>query len=68
MPKYKCLSLNEKYQLIDISTKGHSVRQLQNIFNCGKTQVYDTLKNQNSIKEEWLKGNFIFLFILTMFI
>uniref|UniRef100_A0A2S2PSY6 Tigger transposable element-derived protein 6 n=1 Tax=Schizaphis graminum TaxID=13262 RepID=A0A2S2PSY6_SCHGA len=57
MPKYKCLSLNEKYQLIDMSTKGHSVRQLQNIFNCGKTQVYDTLKNQNRIKEEWLKGN-----------
>ncbi|XP_008179833.1 tigger transposable element-derived protein 6-like [Acyrthosiphon pisum] len=40
-----------------MSTKGHSVRQLQNIFNCGKTQVYDTLKNQNRIKEEWLKGN-----------
>ncbi|XP_050059747.1 tigger transposable element-derived protein 6-like [Aphis gossypii] len=38
-----------------MSTKGHSVRQLQNIFNCGKTQVYDTLKNQNRIKEEWLK-------------
>ncbi|XP_060880691.1 tigger transposable element-derived protein 6-like [Metopolophium dirhodum] len=40
-----------------MSTKGHSVKQLQNIFNCGKTQVYDTLKNQNRIKEEWLKGN-----------
>ncbi|CAI6346337.1 unnamed protein product [Macrosiphum euphorbiae] len=40
-----------------MSTKGHSVRQLQNIFNCGKTQVYDTLKNQNRIKEEWLNGN-----------
>jgi hypothetical protein len=68
MPKYKCFLLNEKYQLIDMSTKGHSVRQLQNIFNCGKTQVYDTLENQNRIKKEWLKGNFIFLFILTMFI
>lgn len=54
--KNTCLSLNDKYQLIEISEKGHSVKYLQNIFNCGKTQVYNALKNKNKIKEEWIKG------------
>jgi len=62
--KYTCLSLNKKYQLIDMSKKGHSVKQLQNLFKCGKksSNVYDTLKNQNKIKQEWLKGKFVLVY------
>lgn len=33
-----------------MNKKGHSVKQLQKLFKCGKIQVYDTLKNQNKIK------------------
>lgn len=39
MPKYTYLSLDEKYQFIDMENKRNSVKQLQNLFNCGKTQV-----------------------------
>lgn len=53
------ISLNKKYQLIDLSKKEHSVKQLQKLFKCRKNQVYDTLKNQNKIKQEWLKGKFV---------
>lgn len=66
--KNTCLSLDDKYQLCKMSENGSSVKHLQNLFNCGKTQVYNALKNKNKIKEDWIKGKDIFVFILFVII
>ncbi|KAF0740487.1 tigger transposable element-derived protein 6-like, partial [Aphis craccivora] len=42
--------LNEKIKVIEESEKGNSVK-------CGKTQIYNIIKNKIQIREEWLKGN-----------
>jgi Mor family transcriptional regulator len=54
-----CLSLNEKIKVIEESEKGNSAKSLMNTFKCGKTQIYNIIKNNIKIREEWLKSKFI---------
>eukprot|EP00102_Acyrthosiphon_pisum_P024766 XP_016661976.1 PREDICTED: tigger transposable element-derived protein 3-like [Acyrthosiphon pisum] len=56
--KNKCLSLNEKIKLIESSEKDKlTVKQICELFKCGKSQVYNILKQKNEIKEQWMNGN-----------
>lgn len=56
--KYVSLTLNEKMKVIEASEKDKlTVREIMLRFKCGKTQIYDTLKNKDKIREEWMKGN-----------
>ena len=51
-------SLNEKIKVIEASEKNKlSVREIMLRFKCGKTQIYETLKNKDKIRDEWIKGN-----------
>jgi len=47
-----CLSLNEKIKVIEESEKGNCVKSLMNTFKCGKTQIYNIIKNKIKIREE----------------
>ncbi|CAI6361080.1 unnamed protein product [Macrosiphum euphorbiae] len=56
--KNKCLTLNEKIKLIESSEKDKlTVKQICELFKCGKSQVYNILKQKNEIKEQWMNGN-----------
>ncbi|CAI6344981.1 unnamed protein product [Macrosiphum euphorbiae] len=56
--KNKCLTLNEKIKLIESSEKDElTVKQICELFKCGKSQVYNILKQKNEIKEQWMNGN-----------
>jgi len=54
-----CLSLNKKIKVIEENEKGNSVKSLMNTFKCGKTQIYNIIKNKIKIRAKWLKGKFI---------
>ena len=50
----KCLTLNEKMQLIEASEKEKlTVKQICERLKCGKSLVYNVLKQKNEIKEQW---------------
>jgi transposase len=52
------LSLNEKVRVIEAKDKDKlSVREIMKRFKCGRTQVYNVLKQKNKIMNEWLQGN-----------
>jgi len=45
--KNKCLTLNEKIKLIESSEKDKlTVKQICELFKCGKSQVYNILKQK----------------------
>lgn len=55
--RHNTLSLIDKVKLIEMRDKDNvPVKDLISRFKCGKTQVYDTLKNKDAIWEEWLSG------------
>jgi predicted DNA-binding protein YlxM (UPF0122 family) len=55
---YVALSLNEKVKVIEAKEKDKlSVREIMMRFKCGKTQVYNTLKQKEKIMNDWLQGN-----------
>lgn len=55
--KTNTLSLKSKMDLIKCSDqKKLTPKQLVIQFKCGKTQVYEILKNKEKIKEEWMRG------------
>jgi hypothetical protein len=55
---YVALSINEKVKVIEAKEKDKlSVREIMMRFKCGKTQVYNTLKQKDKLKNEWLQGN-----------
>jgi hypothetical protein len=55
---YVVLSLNEKVKVIEAKeTDKLSVREIMMRFKCGKTQVYNTLKQKDNIMNDWLQGN-----------
>jgi hypothetical protein len=50
---YVVLSLNEKVKVIEAKEKDKlSVREIKMLFKCGKTQVYNTLKQKDKIMKE----------------
>jgi hypothetical protein len=52
------LSLNKKVKVIQAKEKDKlSVQEIIMQFNCGKTQVCNTLKQKDKIMKEWLQGN-----------
>jgi hypothetical protein len=52
------LSLNEKVKVTEAKGKNKlSVREMMMRIKCGKTQVYNTLKQKDKIMNEWLQGN-----------
>lgn len=56
--KTNTLSLKSKIDLIKCSEEQKlSPKQLVLRFKCGKTQVYEILKNKDKIKEEWMRGS-----------
>ena len=55
---YVALSLNEKVKVIEAKEKDKlSVREIMMQFKCGKTQIYNMLKQKDKIMNEWLQGN-----------
>jgi hypothetical protein len=51
------LSQNEKVKVIEAKEKDKlSVREIMMWFKCGKTQVYNTLKQKDKIMNGWLQG------------
>jgi hypothetical protein len=55
---YVALSLNEKVKVTEAKEKDKlSVREIMMRFKCGKTQVFNTLKQKDKIMNEWLQGN-----------
>jgi predicted DNA-binding protein YlxM (UPF0122 family) len=55
---YVALLLNKKVKVIDAEEKDElSVREIMMRFKCGKTQLYNTIKQKNKIMNEWLQGN-----------
>ncbi len=56
--KLVSLTISEKVQIIELNEKSKvPVKSLVKQFNCGKTVIYDTLKNKEKILDEWLTGN-----------
>jgi transposase len=52
------LLLNEEVKVIEAKEKGKlSVQEIMMRFKCGKTQVYNTLKQKNKIMNDLLLGN-----------
>jgi hypothetical protein len=52
------LSLNDKVKVIEAKEKDKlSVWKMMKLFRCGETQVYNTLKQEDKIMNEWLQGN-----------
>lgn len=51
--KLSVLSLDERISVINESKKGKSQRELAKLFNCGKTQIQNTLANQDRYAKEW---------------
>ncbi|KAJ8866072.1 hypothetical protein PR048_033596 [Dryococelus australis] len=57
MPKHKALSLRDKVKVIEAHEKEKvPPKQLVVCFNCGKTQIYETIKNEDKILQGWFKG------------
>jgi predicted DNA-binding protein YlxM (UPF0122 family) len=55
---YVALLLNEKVKVIEVKEMDKlSVWEITMRFKCGKTQVYNTLKQKDKIMNEWLQGN-----------
>lgn len=55
--KHRSLSLAEKYELLKFHSENKmSVKDLTMKFKCGKTLVYDTIKNKEKIKSDYLRG------------
>ena len=56
--KNVALSLSDKVKVIELhQKKKRSVREIMLQFSCGKTQIYETLKNKERIMSEWLGGS-----------
>jgi predicted DNA-binding protein YlxM (UPF0122 family) len=54
--KYVTL-LNEKAKVIEAKEKDKlSVWEIMMRFKCGKTQIYNTLKQKDKIMNKWLQG------------
>ena len=55
--KLKTFTLEEKIKLIEEQEKNkRPAKELTVLFNVGKTEIYDILKNKIKIKDEWVKG------------
>jgi hypothetical protein len=55
---YVELSLYEKVKVIEAKGKDKLlVWEIMMWFECGKTQVYNTLEQEDKIMNEWLQGN-----------
>jgi hypothetical protein len=55
---YVALLLNEKAEAIDAKERGKlSVWEIMMRLMCGKTQIYNTLKQKDKIMNKWLQGN-----------
>lgn len=56
--KFNTLTLKSKIDLIKCHEEQKvSVKLLVDQFKCGKTQVYEILKNKDKIKSKWTDGN-----------
>ena len=56
--KLVSLTISEKVQIIELNEKSKvPVKALVEQFKCGKTVIYDTLKNKKEIMDEWITGN-----------
>jgi hypothetical protein len=52
------ISLNEKVEVIEAKENDKLwVKEIMIWFKCGKTQVYNTLKQKDKVMNEWLQGN-----------
>ena len=49
----KCLTLNEKVEVIRKSNEGNSMKKLVQMFDCGKTQIVKILKQKARSLESW---------------
>ncbi|KAL4098198.1 hypothetical protein QTP88_022846 [Uroleucon formosanum] len=59
MPR-TALTLSDKVKLIELKeTQKLSTNELITKFKCGKTQVYDAIKNKEKIMDEWLYEWFV---------
>ncbi|CAI6369824.1 unnamed protein product, partial [Macrosiphum euphorbiae] len=59
MPR-TALTLSDKVKLIELKeTQKLSTKELITRFKCGKTQVYDAIKNKDKIMDEWLYEWFV---------
>ena len=54
--KRKVLTLQEKIDVIEKSSKGKSSREIAAHYQCGKTQITNIIANKEKILEEWEKG------------
>lgn len=51
------LTLSDKVKLIELKeTQKLSTKELITRFKCGKTQVYDAIKNKEKIMDEWVNS------------
>ncbi|XP_027850980.1 tigger transposable element-derived protein 4-like [Aphis gossypii] len=56
MPR-TALTLSDKVKLIELKeTQKLSMKELITRFKCGKTQVYDAIKNKEKIMDEWVNS------------
>ncbi|KAE9528589.1 hypothetical protein AGLY_012164 [Aphis glycines] len=56
MPR-TALTLSDKVKLIELKeTQKLSTKELITRFKCGKTQVYDAIKNKDKIMDEWVNS------------
>ena len=51
--KLSLLSLEKRISLMNESKKGRLQRELAILFNCGKTQIQNTLANQDRYVKQW---------------
>lgn len=57
-PKLTNLNLKQKYDVILMKAEGKkSVSEIAHLFNCGKTQIYDCLKDRDNLKEKYLSSS-----------
>lgn len=55
MSKKTTLTLSDKIKLIELKQhENFSVKELMVKFKCGKTQVYDAIKNKDKLMEQWV--------------
>ncbi len=56
--KAHLLTVNEKVEIIQLHDQEKlPVKELVKRFKCGKTQIYDALKNKDHIMKDWVAGN-----------
>jgi len=54
---HTALTLSNKVKLIELKeTQKLSTKELITRFKCGKTQVYDVIKNREKIMDEWVNS------------